>query len=246
MRYNRRRQRDARPFFFLLVVTLFFLLASALTGQEPAKADKPPPVDADGMLTPGEGFPGLVPTWFCLLKVESRHFTDRGSACFIEDRIVLTCWHNLRDVRKGKLVLVDGFGNRYEDIQILQTSPKLDLALLRINDEKMPYHRSLVVSNSDFKTEGTVHAVGLDPSVEAIVRNQGKLTGKVFGQNGLDDVCYEHDAKVVGGMSGGPLVNNYGEVVGVNTHSDGKTSHSVRLDRLQWFLDQYNGSLSEG
>jgi S1-C subfamily serine protease len=236
-------KQQLNPFCFILaLVVLIFAVATTVNGQE-----KPTKVDDGVTLRAGEGFSDIVPSWFLLLKVEAGHFTDRGSAAFISDRMVLTCWHNLRDASKGKLVLVDGIGNRYENIRVVQKSPKLDLALLRVEDERVPYHRVLIISNSDYTPRGTVHAVGLNPATESIEHHTGKLNGQRFTRNGLRETTeYGHTALVVQGMSGGPLINDDGEVVGVNIGRDREgVSHSVTLQRIQWFLDNYEGPTDE-
>lgn len=234
---------NINPFCFILAtVVLIFAIASTLNGQEPSTQDNVVTIDAPGPLRGGEGISGFVPSWFSLLKVDGGHYTDFGSGCFISDRMVLSCWHNLRDARGAELTIIDGLGNRYTDVSIELTSPKLDLALLRVNDDKIPYHRFLAVSDDDFKPSGTVTAIGFNPSKDSICSYTGSLTGKSYGSVGLKGpVTHHHTAQVVQGMSGGPLVNLSGQVVGVNVNAfqDGSGSLAVNLTRIQWFLDQY-------
>lgn len=237
-----------RPFCFCLAVVVFiFAVASTVNGQTPFRADEDKAVDCwdQSPLRGGEGSWGFVPSWFVMLKVEERHYTNFGSGAFITDRIVLTCHHNIRG--GDDIDLKDGTGHLYENVRVLLQSPKLDLCLLFVDDENVPYHRVLSVSDSDFTPKGTVHSVGYNPSDDAICRYEGKLKGKSYGVRGLKGpVSHAHSAKVVQGMSGGPLLNNYGEIVGVNIASSKDVgSLAVNLTRLQWFLDQYDGSKTE-
>lgn len=236
-------KENINPFCWLLAfVVLVFAIATTLNSQEPPQTEQEiVRIDAPGPLRGGEGFSGSVPSWFSLLKVEGRHFTDFGSGCFISDRLVLSCYHNLRDLKGSTLTIIDGMGTRYTDVSVELTSPKLDLSLLKINDEFVPYHRYLNVSNDDFTPTSDVYSVGYNPSQGAICLYKGKLTGRSYGSGGLLDVSHAHTAKVVQGMSGGPLVNSSGEVVGVNVSkfNDGSGSLAVNLKRIQWFLDQY-------
>lgn len=236
---------NLNPFCFLLaLVVLIFAIASTVNGQEPTTKDgNVVTIDAPGPLRGGEGISAIVPSWFSLLKVEGRHFTDFGSGCFISDRIVLTCWHNLRDERGAELTIIDGLGNRYTDVSVELTSPKLDLAILKVNDKTLPYHTFLTVSDDDFTPSGYVFSIGFNPSKNAICGYKGTLMGKSYGVNGVKGpVTHAHTATVVQGMSGGPLVNGRDEVVGVNVNAfqDGSGSLAVNLTRLQWFLDQYD------
>jgi S1-C subfamily serine protease len=238
-------KENLNPFCFLLaLVVLIFAVASTLNGQEPTTKDENVvTIDAPGPLRGGEGFSAGVPSWFSLLKVEAGHYTDFGSGCFISDRLVLSCSHNLRDAEGARLSIVGGLGTRYNDVSVVLQSPKLDLALLRVNDKVVPYHRYLTVSDDDFAPDGVVTSVGFNPSQNSICAYAGRLTGQSYGSSGLKGpVSHKHTAKVVQGMSGGPLLNDRGRVVGVNVNAfqDGSGSLAVNLTRLQWFLDQYD------
>lgn len=234
-------KQQFRPFCFLIAtVILVFAIASTVNGQQPHAADKDY-VDCwdQQILRPGEGSYGFVPSWFVLIKVEDRHSgTFFGSGAFITDRVILTCYHNIRGSKD--VDAKNGAGVLYTDVKILLTSPKLDLALLKVEDEVVPYHRFLTVSDTNFKPKGVVHSVGYNPSDDAICRYEGTLTGKSYGEKGLRGAVYHgHSAKVVQGMSGGPLLDNRGRVVGVNVSAgrDGE-GLATNLTRLQWFLDQ--------
>lgn len=233
----------------LAIVIAAFAFAVTVNGQQPfeqKKGDNVVTIWDNPTLAPGEGSYGFVPSWFVLLKVEDRHSdTYFGSACFITDRLILSCEHNIRGAKT--ITARNGPGDTFTKIKVLLQSPKLDLSLLLVEDENVPYHRVLSVSDSDFTPEGRVHAVGFVPSDDAICRYEGKLTGKSYGRAGLRGaVSHGHTAKVVQGMSGGPLINDWGEVVGVNTHSSKATkSLATNLTRIHWFLDQYDGSIQE-
>ncbi len=230
--------------FLLAVVVLVFAIASTVNGQRPpfrVGEDVVTVHDGD-VLTPGEGFPGPVPSWFLLVKVEAGHSTYFGSGTFITDRLVLTCYHNIRGFKPDQITLKNGPGDTFEKITVALQSPKLDLALLYVEDKVVPYHRVLPISGEDFKPEGSVYSVGFDPSEDAICVYKGKLSGTSYSERWTTKPVYHgHSAKVVQGMSGGPLVNHWGEIVGVNVAASDDTSLAVNLTRLQWFLDQYDG-----
>lgn len=235
-----------RPFCFLLAVVVFiFALTCTVNGQTP-KGENVVDIWEQEVLRPGEGSYGFVPSWFCLLKVEDRHSRQfLGSGSFITDRIILTCNHNVEGSKK--VTVKNGTGFVFESVEILLRSPKLDLALLKVNDKVIPYHSTLRISDENFKPEGTVHSYGFVPADDAICRYEGKLSGNSYGRPNFPGVVsHAHTAKVVQGMSGGPLLDSSLEIVGVNTHSSKQTgSLATTLVRVQWFLDQLEESKVE-
>lgn len=246
--------RTARPLCFLIAaVLLVFALASTVNGQTPDVTGKPVGADVPNVidiwdqtaLRAGEGSYGFVPSWFVLIKVRDSHSSYFGSGAFITDRVILTCHHNVRNV--NEILVRNGPGYSFHNVKVILQSPKLDLALLRVEDEEVPYHRVLTVSGDNFKPEGTVHSYGFDPAQDAICRFEGKLKGQSYGNPGLKGpVSHSHTARVVPGMSGGPLLDNGLEIVGVNfAHSEQTGSLAVNLKRIQWFLDQYEGDIND-
>lgn len=231
------------PFCFILAaVVLVFAIASTVNGQEGKAVD----CYEQPVLRAGEGCYGVVPSWFVMVKVEDRHSANFfGSGAFITDRLVLTCNHNVEGA--VKVVVKNGTGTEFTDVRVALVSPNLDLALLFVQDEVVPYHRTLTISDSNFTPAGTVNSVGYDPGEDSICRYVGTLTGKSYGRPNFQGVVsHGHSAKVVQGMSGGPLLDDRLEIVGVNTHSSQSTkSLATNLTRLQWFLDQYNGDTGE-
>jgi len=231
------------PFCYILAaVILVFAIASTVNGQEGKAID----CYDQTVLRAGEGSYGFVPSWFVMVKVRDRHSaTFYGSGAFLTNRLVLTCNHNVEGA--ANVLVKNGTGDQFFKVKVVQVSPKLDLALLLIEDEEVPYHRTLQISGENFTPKGRVHAVGYDPGEDAICRYEGTLTGKSYGRPGFPGVVsHGHSAKVVQGMSGGPLLDDYLEIVGVNTHSSPHTkSLATNLTRLQWFLDQYKGDKGE-
>lgn len=240
-----KQQTNIRPFCFLLAAVVFvFALAATVNGQErtPSTADEQTiEIWDQPTLTMGEGLYGFLPDWFLLLKVDAGHSGHFGSAAFIGNRLVLTCHHNVRGVKANQIKLRNASGETFSDVSIVQVSPKLDLALLKVRGE-IEDHSTLTVSNGNFKPDGPLAALGFNPSEDAICLYQGRASGQSYGEPGLKGVVYTgHSAKVVQGMSGGPLLDWSNQLVGVNVAASDDESLATNLTRIQWFLDQYKG-----
>lgn len=224
------------PVTLLLALLVFLFVACCEANGQTIDIHKQPKLRA------GEGLQGNVPSWFVLLKVEDGHSGYFGSGTFITERLVLTCHHNIRGVSDDQIKLINGVGSRFDEVEVVLKSPKLDLALLRVPEtQKVPRHSVLFVSNDNFKPEGVVGAIGFVPALDSICLYKGTLNGKSYGSQDVSDVSYGHTARVVQGMSGGALVDGSGRIVGVNTSRSGSESLATNLMRLQWFLDQYQG-----
>ena len=97
--------------------------------------------------------------------------------------------------------------NTQHDAYLAAISPNNDLALLKLDGYKTPYLKSgkLDHASQGEKVYAIGSPVGLKDSVSA-----GVISG-------FDGYYLRTDAKIYPGNSGGPLVNQRGEVLGVNT-----------------------------
>lgn len=116
---------------------------------------------------------------------------------------------------------------------VLYVDPSLDLAFLKVDGKNLPYLRLanpstirvgqsvVAIGNpgmglSSTITKGIISAIG---KVDQLSNSSGvplhELRSRFFG----DATWIQTDAAINGGNSGGPLLNAWGEVVGVNTMS---------------------------
>jgi len=217
---------------FCLALSLGILFLAPARGATPKDGE---PIKG------GVGFYGQVPEFLCLVKVCERPFTDVGSGTFVRHNLVLTCAHNVRDLsRNGKLKIHCSDGTVYDRCRIVLRDTKRDLCLIRVEGADKD-RDTLEVSLAD-KAPLYVASMGWEPATSSMIFATGKRTGKVYGvPGGTEGIWIGHDAKVVQGMSGGPLINAWREIVGVNvsTSMDGKESHAVALKHIQAFLSKY-------
>lgn len=141
----------------------------------------------------------------------------QGSGFLIsEDGYILTNHHVVADASKITILLHDG--RRFENVEIVGSDEKADLALLKIPDVKgLP---AVKMGNSDLLEVGEwVIAVGNPFGLTETV-TVGVVSAKGRRIRGDDPGVYEDfiqtDAAINPGNSGGPLLNIEGEVVGIN------------------------------
>ncbi len=140
-----------------------------------------------------------------------------GSGVIISpDGYIITNNHVVEEGNTFEVTLSD---KRSYEATLIGTDPMTDLALLKIESQKLPY---LVFGNSDSILVGEwVLAVGnpfnLESTVTAgIVSAKGRSIDILEGEYKIESFI-QTDAAVNPGNSGGALVNTNGELVGINT-----------------------------
>ena len=104
-----------------------------------------------------------------------------------------------------------------------------DLVILKIAGEGVP----LPLGNSSAVTKGeTVYAIGYPGGGEY------KLTEGVVWNNRYKDKWIQTTADTTKGNSGGPILNDRGEVIGISSRSDDSYSYTVPSDALKALLSQ--------
>ena len=140
-----------------------------------------------------------------------------GSGVIISsDGYIVTNNHVVEDAAKVTITLND---KREYEGEIIGTDPASDLALIKINETRLPF---LKFANSDSVHIGEwVLAIGNPMGLNSTV-TAGIISAKArqlnTGRNTYSDEVYlQTDAAVNSGNSGGALVNASGKLVGINT-----------------------------
>lgn len=149
---------------------------------------------------------------------------SKGSGFFISGGTIVTNYHTIEGASSIQVQLRD---KRIYDVEyILGYSKKLDIALLRIPVET----DFLPINNYSLKVGEEVYAVG-SPIGNKDAFNKGKISD-LFQYH--DEVEYIHvDADITDENSGGPLVNAYGEVIGINAVGIGSKDQNCAIDIYQ-------------
>lgn len=123
---------------------------------------------------------------------------------------VITCAHVVADATRVEVAL----GGRTYPATVLAVDHDVDLALIKVNADKLPV---LPLGNSDTaRLLQEVRALGF-PLSDVLGKNIQAVTGTISGtpeRNGRKQI--QTSAPINPGNSGGPLVTESGEVIGVN------------------------------
>lgn len=125
-----------------------------------------------------------------------------------EDGKVATNYHVIEDAYSAKITINDV---EYDIEGVWAYDAYVDIAVLKISGNNLKFAN--ICSNS-VTTGSTVYAIG-SPKGLTNTYSKGIIT---TAQREIDGITYvQHDAAITAGNSGGPLVNEYGEVIGINT-----------------------------
>ena len=141
----------------------------------------------------------------CTIKNDDGH----GSGFFVgNDGYILTNYHVVAD--QDKITVIDDQRNEY-NAEIKRFSKIRDLALLKINHQ--PEYSFSISGKENYKRGSEIYAVGTPTSIQL---GQSLSKGIISGVRNEDGVEYiQVDASVNPGNSGGPLINENAELIGV-------------------------------
>lgn len=142
---------------------------------------------------------------------------SEGSGFFISDNQVLTNFHVIADEPSPKIIFPNGkfvtpvkiLGNKDVDLAVLTTEGKYENIVMSLPDQIGFYEEEPVISGG--------YALGTDLTGKATIL-KGRFVD--FRKSKQMPIAYiQTDISLVQGMSGGPLIDQCGNVVGVNTLS---------------------------
>ena len=153
--------------------------------------------------------------------------TAQGSGFFVTPTLILTNHHVARNAARLKVTLING-------LEVFATTvrsdPKRDVAVLQVESSTftpLPLRRTPVVLTEE------VYAVG-SPLFESLA---GTVTRGIVSQHQRDEYGLEliqADVTIQPGSSGGPLLDNQGNVVGIS--QAGLTDSADHLVGINFFV----------
>lgn len=173
-----------------------------------------------------------------------------GSGFVVDDRgMVATNYHVLSEATIGRVRFQNG--TTYEIEGYVAVRPEDDLAVVKLRDPPSNLRPLGLAFDSDPERQSEVTAVGHPDGVDFSLFN-GKVsqvlrTSRLSGRSRAfleqhlrseqDHRWVQHTAALTEGNSGGPLLDERGDVVGVNTWVDKQTGfnyalHAMYLNRL--------------
>ncbi len=138
-----------------------------------------------------------------------------GSGFVVQRNLIMTNAHVVAGILHPYITTLSG---QTLEAKTVYFNPNFDLALLRVSNLRL---KTLTLSSNIF-SDGTPGAVLGYPGggnltvVGASILNQLMATGQnIYGNNTTTRSIYEIHAKVIPGNSGGPLINQTGQVMGI-------------------------------
>ena len=162
-------------------------------------------------VTPLEELAARVTPAVALINVQTDRSPRQGSGFLVSpDGRILTNYHVIRDARSARVKLPSG--DVYEEVQILATDPRRDIAILQIAGFDLPY---LELGNSDsIRVGAPVVVIGSPLGLENTV-STGIVSGRRHEPEGYQ--LLQVSAPASRGSSGGAVLGSHGQVVGIAT-----------------------------
>jgi hypothetical protein len=145
------------------------------------------------------------------IVVYDKHGSELGLGTgfvYSADGKIITNFHVIDGAYAAKITINE---KTYSITSILAFDELIDLAVLKVEQNGLV---TATVCKNNVQAGETVYAIGSSRGLTNTY-SQGIIT---HADRVLDGVTYvQHDASITNGNSGGPLINIYGEVIGINT-----------------------------
>ncbi|KJU84470.1 serine protease do-like HtrA [Candidatus Magnetobacterium bavaricum] len=151
----------------------------------------------------------------------------RGSGFFIAKNYVVTNWHVASCTAKGGITVVIIAKDNAIRARVTHVNESKDIAILKLNESVDK--KSVQLLNDDYVKVGeTVYAVGFPAAADDNTPGtfyEHKFTKGIVSAKVRIEGCdyYQTDAAINQGNSGGPMFNEHGQVIGINTLKSGKS-----------------------
>ncbi len=138
---------------------------------------------------------------------------------------IITCAHVL-DVKNPNVVVQCADGTQYDAV-IVGVDAKTDIGLLSVNSSELKA-AEFAVSDS-LKVGDTVYAIGNPGGTQffgSFTEGMVSAIGRpIDSPVGYEVACVQHTAAINPGNSGGALVNEYGQIIGINSSKIASTEY---------------------
>jgi len=150
---------------------------------------------------------------------QKRRLSGQGSGVILsEDGLIMTNSHVVKDATKVTVTLTDG---RTFKGTVKGSDDFIDLAAVKIQPKGRPLPTAPLGKHDELRVGDWAIAIGnafgLDSTVTLGIISSLTRTSAEIGIPGKKVNFIQTDAAINPGNSGGPLVNEFGEVIGVNT-----------------------------
>jgi hypothetical protein len=176
--------------------------------------------------------PGLssAPEWHVIPQsvVALEGPSSRWSGVVISPDTILTCAHHGETA--GITATVDG---RRIGCAVIRSDARLDLSVLRLS-EPLPVAFGAMLGRDSEPAYLAGYLRGTDPQLLPVQRRDG--IARINGVRVLPLVSRSPRPDSISGMSGGPVLDSAGRVVGVLRCADKTTADAARIEEIREFL----------
>jgi S1-C subfamily serine protease len=143
-----------------------------------------------------------------IVVFDSMNTRKLGSGFFINGNQIVTNYHVIEEA--NSLIVRDYNGKVYEVTQLAASNKFYDLAILQVKEE---VSQALILSSKTVQTGEIAYALG-SPLELAGTLSEGMVSKAYRDYEGM--TYQQSTAHISKSSGGGPLLNSYGEVIGVN------------------------------
>lgn len=165
-------------------------------------------------------------------------------SCFVysADGQLITNYHVIEGGYSAEATLA---GRTYQISIVVSFDKEIDLALLKISANNSQPLQPVKVCRREHKTGETVYTLGNSQGLTSTF-SKGIIT---YSDREYEGVHYvQHDAAISSGNSGGPLINEYGEVIGINTltlEDSQNLNFAIRVSELSQLYNYFSMPMTE-
>ncbi len=168
-----------------------------------------------------------------------------GSGFFIDDQgTLVTAFHVIEGARKIKIQMDDT--TTVDVTEVIAFSPIYDIAILKAKNYTPKAHLTICDDLGSIQLMDTVYAVGSPLGSEGASITEGTISYETRFYGKIE--CFQTTAAISSGNSGGPLINEYGEVVGINAYTvrNAENMHnSIKVSMLKKIGDEVHYSTDD-
>ncbi len=201
--------------------------------ETPNKTENDDSTTADGTLTPKQIYNKVFESSVGVLVYTSNQQTvySEGTGIIMGENsdgtatYIITCAHVI-DASKPKILVQTEDGTQYDAV-VVGSDAKTDIGLIRISATGL---KAAEFADSDALDVGDyVYAIGNPGGTQffgSFTNGMVSAIGRpVDSPVGYEVACIQHTAAINPGNSGGALVNEYGQVVGINSSKIASTEY---------------------
>ncbi len=154
---------------------------------------------------------------YCVVVRSSTNGEVFGSGFLLKENQIVTNYHVIENFMDG-FVRTNDKGPRYKINEILKVDRKNDIAILRVESIQEPF--VLPISNTLPAIGERIYALGCPKGLEGtissgIISQFRESDGRGTCNNPADASFYQTDVQINRGSSGGPIVNEKGQVIAI-------------------------------